>query len=127
MSCFFLVKLLNLYCCEYLACRKKNPFVNVIDKACLFPSNLINQEIDIFFLNHLIVNFNSLIRYSGMYIHVSCGYHDRVFALCVRPRMMPIGLCSEILKLVKYLCNKGIATYKNRQRGHCCIEAQVQL
>lgn len=62
-----------------------------------------------------------------MYIHVSCGYHDRVFALCVRPRMMPIGLCSEILKLVKYLCNKGIATYKNRQRGHCFIEAQVQL
>lgn len=106
---------------------EKNPFVNVIDKASLFPSNLINQEIDIFFLNQFIVNFNSLIRYSCMYIHVSCGYHDRVFALCVRPRMMPIGLCSEILKLVKYLCNKGIATYKNRQRGHCCIEAQVQL
>lgn len=80
---------------------EKNPFVNVLVKACLFPSNLINQEMDIFFLNRLIVNFNSLIRYSGMHIHVSCGYHDRVFAFSVRQRMMHMGLHSEILKLVK--------------------------
>lgn len=81
--------------------QKKKTFVIVLGKACFFPSNLINQEMDIFFLNRLIVNFNSLIIYSGMYIHVSCGYHDRVFAFSVRPRMMHMGLCSEILKLVK--------------------------
>lgn len=80
---------------------EKKLIVNVLGKVCLFLSNLINWEMDIFFLNCFIVNFNLLIIYLGMYIYVLCGYYDWVFVFSVCLCMMYMGFCSEIFKLVK--------------------------
>lgn len=108
----------------------KSKFLNNIDKAGLFPNNLIRQEIDIYLIfiflqDRVIVNFSSLTRSSGTLL--SCGYHDRVWlSVYVHAQRLRV-FAAKCLNRIKFRCIKGIAINENRQNRHCFIETQVQL
>lgn len=88
----------------------KKKFLYGTDKAGFFPSNLIMQELDIYFFflqDRVIVNFSLLTRSSGMYI--SCRHHDQVRLLVYVHAWRLRVFAAKCFNRIKYRYIKGIA------------------